>query len=437
MVTAMIREFLEGSTIHGLAHISTSTSRIARAAWFAIVLFCFAYAINMISSSYKDWQESPVSTTITTHPITELDFPTVTVCPPRGSNTAINHVLEKVKATNFTDEERQELLNMSREVFIDIPNMRYAKQMLELLSTENMRSIANARSSLPSLDKNKTLVLLSSEVEGSYMTPGFADPKYKGDFYSRSHSIHFTIELPDNVDQLVGFGENLVVSVQSEGEWSFNLNRFQLQKFEYGKGLQMSKAENVCVSQGGHLASVGSQREQDEIFKLIKKNDQAHQDWMLYDLLWLGGRKKAGEGEWEWLDGKAWDFQNWGTVNGEPTKTPGKDCLMYQGKSPNPNDDDSDGFWLDKECNNTVSFICLTPPKMASGNETFVLNKTVLLYPSLHFWWTHRPDSMTENLSHMMRGFKLSWQIENNRMVEERDSGSKELEVGWGNTEFF
>ena len=213
MVTAMIREFLEGSTIHGLAHISTSTSRIARAAWFAIVLFCFAYAINMISSSYKDWQESPVSTTITTHPITELDFPTVTVCPPRGSNTAINHVLEKVKATNFTDEERQELLNMSREVFIDIPNMRYAKQMLELLSTENMRSIANARSSLPSLDKNKTLVLLSSEVEGSYMTPGFADPKYKGDFYSRSHSIHFTIELPDNVDQLVGFGENLVISV--------------------------------------------------------------------------------------------------------------------------------------------------------------------------------------------------------------------------------
>ena len=66
----------------------------ARCAWMAIVVACFAIAMHMITSSYKEWQESPVSTTITTHPITELDFPTVTVCPPRGSNTALNHLLE-------------------------------------------------------------------------------------------------------------------------------------------------------------------------------------------------------------------------------------------------------------------------------------------------------------------------------------------------------
>ena len=71
----MIREFLESSTIHGLVHISTSTSRITRAIWFAIVVACFATAIYMINGFYKEWQESPVSTTITTHPITELQFP--------------------------------------------------------------------------------------------------------------------------------------------------------------------------------------------------------------------------------------------------------------------------------------------------------------------------------------------------------------------------
>ena len=76
---------------------------------------CFATAIYMITGSYKEWQESPVSTTITTHPITELEFPTVTVCPPRGSNTALNHLLEKVKDVNFTKEERQELLDISDE----------------------------------------------------------------------------------------------------------------------------------------------------------------------------------------------------------------------------------------------------------------------------------------------------------------------------------
>ena len=145
MANASIREFLESSTIHGLVHISTAKSRASRAVWVAIVVACFAIAMYMITSSYKEWQESPVSTTITTHPITELDFPTVTVCPPRGSNTALNHLLEKVKDVNFTKEERQELLDISKEVFIEIPIKKYARQMTEMLSVENMRSIANGR----------------------------------------------------------------------------------------------------------------------------------------------------------------------------------------------------------------------------------------------------------------------------------------------------
>ena len=108
MVLALVRDFLEGSTIHGLVHISTAKSKTARATWVAIVVACFAFAIHMITSSYKEWQESPVSTTITTHPITDLEFPTVTVCPPRGSNTALNHLLEKVKDVNFSEVEREE-----------------------------------------------------------------------------------------------------------------------------------------------------------------------------------------------------------------------------------------------------------------------------------------------------------------------------------------
>ena len=123
MASRTIYDFLEGSTIHGLVHISTAKSKTARTTWVAIVVACFAYAIYMINSSYEEWQESPVSTTITTHPITELEFPTVTVCPPRGSNTALNHLLEKVKDVNFTKEERQELLDISREVFIEIPKV--------------------------------------------------------------------------------------------------------------------------------------------------------------------------------------------------------------------------------------------------------------------------------------------------------------------------
>mgnify|MGYP002213879041 CR=1 FL=1 len=128
MASTKLQEFLENSTIHGLVHISTAKSKAARVVWVAIVVACFAFAIHMIVDSYKEWQESPVSTTITTHPITELEFPTVTVCPPRGSNTALNHLLEKVKDVNFTQDERNELLNIIREVFIEIPNNRTAAE---------------------------------------------------------------------------------------------------------------------------------------------------------------------------------------------------------------------------------------------------------------------------------------------------------------------
>ena len=108
MAANVISAFLESSTIHGLLQISRAKSGTTKVAWVTIVVACFGLAIHMITSSYKGWQESPVSTTITTHPITELEFPTVTVCPPRGSNTALNHLLEKVKDANFTKEERQE-----------------------------------------------------------------------------------------------------------------------------------------------------------------------------------------------------------------------------------------------------------------------------------------------------------------------------------------
>ena len=174
---------------------------------------CFAAAIYMITGSYKEWQESPVSTTITTHPISEMEFPTVTVCPPRGSNTALNHLLEKVKDVNFTQEEKKELLNISREVFIEIPNKKNAEKIRDLLSVENMRSIANGQANMPEVDNDGVITIRSSEPEGSFSYPGFGDPEYEGDFYSRPQSLHYVLDLPDNIGEMVGDGE-LVISVE-------------------------------------------------------------------------------------------------------------------------------------------------------------------------------------------------------------------------------
>ena len=101
MTLRLMREFLESSTIHGLQHISRAKYRTARITWVAPL----AIVVDMITSSYKEWQEFPVSTIITYqwyHPTTVLEFPIVAVCSPKGSNTAVN----------FTKKEKSELYSV-------------------------------------------------------------------------------------------------------------------------------------------------------------------------------------------------------------------------------------------------------------------------------------------------------------------------------------
>ena len=93
------REFLESSTIHGLGYISSSRSHVTKVLWACIVITGFTIAGVLINNSYSDWRDNPVSTTISTHPISELKFPKITVCPPSGTNTALNYDLMKLNKT--------------------------------------------------------------------------------------------------------------------------------------------------------------------------------------------------------------------------------------------------------------------------------------------------------------------------------------------------
>ena len=256
MTLKVISDFLESSTIHGLVHISTAKSKTAKALWVVIVVACFSIAIHMIIDSYKEWQESPVSTTITTHPITELEFPMVTVCPPRGSNTALNHLLERVNNVNFTVDERNVLKGILEEVFLDIPTKEYAKKISEFLNTDNMRSIANKRGSMPSIDKGGMITMRSSELEGSFSSSGFLDSGDKGDFFKRPQTLHYVLDFPyHSIRNTIGNG-SLIISIITEGNWGFtspeNKRTFHQEK------LYWHDAEDFCISLGGQLPSIHS-----------------------------------------------------------------------------------------------------------------------------------------------------------------------------------
>ena len=103
-----LKEFLESSTIHGLVYIAT-TKRLARILWILIVAAGSVGAVVLIQQSFSSWASSPITTTIETRPITEIDFPNLTVCPPRNSFTSLVPDILRARDINLDVERRKEL----------------------------------------------------------------------------------------------------------------------------------------------------------------------------------------------------------------------------------------------------------------------------------------------------------------------------------------
>ena len=406
---SLISNFLESSTIHGLAHISTAKSTAARLAWVTIVVACFAIAISMITNSYKEWQESPVSTTITTHPISELQFPAVTVCPPRGSNTALNQALERVKHVDFTERERQKLINISREIFVELPSKNYARQMSELLSPENIRSIADNGMSIPHFDRyTNTTTLTSRELQGSFSTPGFGNSEYKRDFYDRSHSLHYELIFPENISEILG-EDSLVISVETEDDWSYRWHRMTF----YKDKLNMTDAEELCVSKGQHLASLTSKEMEDQLFSLLPP--YGYDGGKDTSPVWIGGQKKT-QG-WQWLDEELWRYEGiWDTFSDRQN---GWKCLSVQPKGRWRSGLD----WRDRECSEKHKFVCLDSVIETQQNMTFRMTRESMTAMGIHILWKHAPLQNFKGLP----GIQVQWKIDNRNETDRVEFVSREL----------
>ena len=104
-----VREFLDSSTIHGLAHISSSKAVLVKGVWVVIVALGFFVSAMLIQQSFIEWNESPIGTSVETFPIKEVVFPKITVCPPKGSHTALNYFLAKSENLSLSLKQRKDL----------------------------------------------------------------------------------------------------------------------------------------------------------------------------------------------------------------------------------------------------------------------------------------------------------------------------------------
>jgi hypothetical protein len=105
-----------------------------------------------------------------------------------------------------------------------------------------------------------------------------------------------------------------------------------------------NEAEADCVAQGGHLASVHDQVEQDYIaqaaFAVLGG------DW------WLGLSDQAQEGQYVWTDGTSTNYTNW--MEGEPNNWEGSENCIHLV-------DWAGGAWNDLNCDATARYVCKLP----------------------------------------------------------------------------
>ena len=296
---------MEKSTIHGLSFIRDAKSFGEKAFWVMIVTLGFGFSAYLIGNSYSQWIETPVSTVVTTKPISELMFPEVTVCPPKGSNTVLNHILKKMEDEKVEEDElRWRLLGKINNVYTDQP-MTFAKNMALIMNIRTLSDVKTGKILIPERTENM---------------------------------IHYQL----NTSAM----ENLTVQVETGRNWRYSWQEEKLKLYRDRGDKSFAKAEAFCVSLGGHLASIKSEKENAEILKISEQ---------LGEWAWLGGTYQVEEGKWVWSDGQAWNFTDWAV--GEPNSNSDSRCIGTIG-------DD----WYARACSEGQIYpLCRIEPRTTNG----------------------------------------------------------------------
>ena len=172
-----MKEFLECSTIHGLYYIA-GNRQLVRLLWICVVIAGFTGSFILIHQSFSSWSDSPISTTIETLPISELEFPNVTVCPPKNSFTSLNPDLVMARNINFDEEKRTSLsdsvvqalydasFNSKYKEFIDYRQDQYIDWYTGISSVRDLpRELENPM--------QKQYILKTTAINGIFSTPYF------------------------------------------------------------------------------------------------------------------------------------------------------------------------------------------------------------------------------------------------------------------------
>ena len=162
------KEYASVTTAHGISYISNDEYSCGdRILWILIVILAIAFTVFQMATLYYQWQEDPVITTLDTvaHPIEEIQFPAVTICPQGSLDNILESVLFKQlkvyitnKSLNLTSRQKrslssdegngeqallgltyEEMMNETRQFLADVyPGVKSSPlQLIRIMTSEN------------------------------------------------------------------------------------------------------------------------------------------------------------------------------------------------------------------------------------------------------------------------------------------------------------
>ena len=156
--------------------------------WGLIVFLGFLFSGILIYESYGDFKDSPILVSITTKPIKGLDFPTVTVCPPKGSTTALNYDLMKARNFSFTEKERQILMDAANSIFHPLSlHQDYISLMEATTNEENIANVYDLMQSFPKPCGKNCLEIMLWSTEGQIESPWYRNDE--NNFCENDHMV--------------------------------------------------------------------------------------------------------------------------------------------------------------------------------------------------------------------------------------------------------
>ena len=168
------KEFLESSTIHGLFYIATNR-RVARLLWICVVIAGFTAAGVLIQQSFSSWDENPVSTTIESRSISDLEFPGVVVCPAKNSFTTLNPDLIRADKNSWDENKKQRLEEIIIDATYDLNVEDKYEAMTKFFEKDRFFNWYKGESELEFPHDYNKFSTNTAAVSGKFSTPYFGE----------------------------------------------------------------------------------------------------------------------------------------------------------------------------------------------------------------------------------------------------------------------